>query len=146
MNPPKTTTVVKPTVTTVTSNVYIPEYRKKHITKTVTVNSNIVDYILINSSNAEELATKFQNDLLHFENDPLNISIDAYNIDQENITASANLYYRYWKLNIHNNYKSQPELFDLNILYNVLDKDVQISVSKELFIFNNIPIGLGVSL
>jgi hypothetical protein len=146
MNPPKTTTIVKPTVTTVTTNVYIPEYRTKYITRTVTLDNNIVDYIIINSSNAEELAAKFQEDLLHFENDPLNISIDSYSVGQENITASANLYYRYWKLNIHNNYKSQPELFDLNILYNVLEKDVQISISKELFIFNNIPIGLGVSI
>ena len=140
------TTVVNPVVTTVTSNIYVPEYRTKYITKMITIDNTIVDYIIINSSNAEELANKFQNDLLHFENDPLNISIDSYELGQENISASANLYYRYWKLNIHNNYVQKQNLLDVNFLYNIIDRDFQISISKEIFNFNNIPIGLGVSL
>jgi hypothetical protein len=147
-NPPKTITIIKPVTTTVTSNVYIPEYRTKYITKTVTVNNNIVSYITINSSNAEELANKFQEDLLHFENDPLNITIDEYVVGQKNISASANLHYRYWKLNIHNNYKitETVPLINFNVLYNIRNREIEFSVSKELFNFGNVPIGIGVSI
>ena len=132
---------------TVTSNIQVPVYRTKYITKTITVDSIIAEYIMINSSNAEKLANNFQKDLLHFEHDTLNITIEPFNINQESINASANLYYRYWTLKLENKAKNiQSDDFNISLDINLSKNNLNLNINKQIWSIFNVPILLGVGV
>ena len=143
-------THVKPIVTTVTSNVYIPIYRTKYVTTTVTINNTIVDYITITSQNAIERANNFQKDLISFERLPLSITMSEYdiidNIPPKYITMDAQLHYRTWKLLVTNNYKQYKDnpLY-IDVQYGLDRGKISIGVNKEVTRLFGFPILLGIN-
>ena len=157
------TTDVTPTVSTVSSNVQLPKYRTEYVTKTVTVNvdnsdgENIVyQYIVISENNAVTLAEKFQEDLIQFENKPLQITISPYEIingiPPASVTMDAKLHYRTWSLLISNNYtvktkKVVEEIkgddWSVNGNYNLKSGKFNAGVYKQIFRLLGIPLYLG---
>lgn len=151
-------TKVVPVVTTVTSNVYYPVYRTQYVTNTVTIDGRIVDHIIISENNAVTLAMQFQDDLLKFENKPLQITMSSYEIvngiPPSSITMDAKLHYRTWSLLVSNNYtvkvkkveeERKIDPFSINANYNLKSNKINLGIHREVLRIPllGIPLSLG---
>jgi len=148
---------VKPVVTIVTQNVEVPVWRTRYITKVVTVNNSTTTTIVITTQNAVEVATNYQRDVIHFENDTLNVTIAPYEIvggiPPKTISMDASLYDRSWKMQIHNAYtiKQKPKLDDFPLVvdfaYSVNLSKMSVGLSKYILTIPliNTPVYLGLS-
>ena len=155
---------VAPEVVVVTKNVEVPVYRTKwktkYVTKTVTVNSQVVEVPKITTDNAEELANRYQEDIVSFETSELRVTMDPWIIDngvpQEEVKMTAELYYLKWDLKVKNNYKiidekerieyiDSPWMIGLGYCLNQTAFEINFSKRIGKIPIVNIPLTLGLS-